>query len=344
MDIMTVLQEYAKKKIPFRVNMPISDMPQNYGEDIAPLLVGARRELLSFVSMIAWTTHNDGTEEFYNLSIDSSLNFCSRLKYTDGYENQEHTHDYIELCYVAEGSLTIYIAGGAHVIGKGDFCLISSNSPHHEKMNHNESSVVYLGIDNSLMDNSYNENYTATYTNELLQFINKKRSEYSFMRFFRAGKEQTETEKTLAMIATELIGDIPGRKHIIQGYAERIISQLIQEYRADITKSDRNELRKAIAASIGEYIDTNLSTVTVDDIQKHFHYSADHLTRLFKAEYGMTLSLAIQNRRLVKAYDLLMSTNESVETICRLVGYKNIGFFYSKFKSKYGKKPGEIRN
>ena len=50
----------------------------------------------------------------------------------------------------------------------------------------------------------------------------------------------------------------------------------------------------------------------------------------------MNLSNYIQESRVHRAYDLLISTDLSVEAISHQAGYHNIGFFYQKFKQIYG--------
>lgn len=336
MDIKTVLNEYTKKAIPTKNESTIFTSPN---KDL-PFLVGSKRELISMVSMIGWTTHTDGTQDFFYLSMNRSLNFYTTTKFLDGYENTEHTHSYIELCYVANGSLTISISGQQHLIKKGDFFLISSNAPHHEIMRYDNSTIVYLALDDMFLAES---DESSDYTKTLKKFINRKRSEYSYMLFHHSGNSLTETENTLALITKELIDNLTERKDMIICLTMRLINLLLMEYRADIQKSDRDEMQETLIASICSYIDSNISTVTVDDIHHYFHYSSDYLTRLFKAKFGSSLSSTIQDKRLIKAHELLISTNMTVEDISIEVGYNNIGFFYSKFKAKYHCTPKAVR-
>lgn len=129
----------------------------------------------------------------------------------------------------------------------------------------------------------------------------------------------------------------------IIGYVERIIDLLTKEYQIHIAQIDKKELHAAIVKSICEYIQNTLPTVSVNDISEKFNYNPDYLNRLFKKEMKMNLSNYIQESRVHRAYDLLISTDLSVEAISHQAGYHNIGFFYQKFKQIYGATPHNIR-
>ena len=163
------------------------------------------------------------------------------------------------------------------------------------------------------------------------------------MLFSPIKQKITRTASTFELIMQELMDELPGKKRLLIGYVERIIDLLTKEYQIHIAQIDKKELHAAIVKSICEYIQNTLPTVSVNDISEKFNYNPDYLNRLFKKEMKMNLSNYIQESRVHRAYDLLISTDLSVEAISHQAGYHNIGFFYQKFKQIYGATPHNIR-
>lgn len=96
---------------------------------------------------------------------------------------------------------------------------------------------------------------------------------------------------------------------------------------------------------VREYIDLHLSdeNLSVSALAAAFHYSADHLNRLFAQYMGDTISQYLTNRRMQTAAELLKCPDLSVGHIARQVGYGNAGYFARGFRKKYGVTPGEYR-
>lgn len=154
------------------------------------------------------------------------------------------------------------------------------------------------------------------------------------MLFSPIKQKITRTASTFELIMQELMDELPGKKRLLIGYVERIIDLLTKEYQIHIAQIDKKELHAAIVKSICEYIQNTLPTVSVNDISEKFNYNPDYLNRLFKKEMKMNLSNYIQESRVHRAYDLLISTDLSVEAISHQAGYHNIGFFI-KNSNKY---------
>ena len=118
-------------------------------------------------------------------------------------------------------------------------------------------------------------------------------------------------------------------------YASQYIGSLAKEVQGDTASA----LETAVS-----YIDAHLAEeLSVRDLAGLCYVSADHLTRLFKKKFGMTVSEYIQDRRIRLAGDLLASGSLSISAVSNTVGFGNYSYFTEQFKKFYGMTPREYQ-
>lgn len=74
-----------------------------------------------------------------------------------------------------------------------------------------------------------------------------------------------------------------------------------------------------------------------------YHYSQEHICRVFKKYMNETITDYINNKRLDLAVTLLCNTNKTVQTICHECGFESIPYFTRIFKEKFRKSPAKFR-
>ena len=118
-------------------------------------------------------------------------------------------------------------------------------------------------------------------------------------------------------------------------YGQQYIQSLHQ-----VTKSDTaNALDNAVS-----YIDAHLAEeLSVRDLAAVSFVSADHLTRLFKKKYGMTVSEYIQDKRIRLAGELLRQGDATISMVANMVGFGNYSYFTEQFKKRFGCTPREYQ-
>lgn len=121
----------------------------------------------------------------------------------------------------------------------------------------------------------------------------------------------------------------------IRQYGEQYIDSLAKETRGETA----NALEQAVA-----YIEGHLAEeLSVRDLAAGCYVSADHLTRLFKKKYGMTVSEFIQDRRITLAGELLSRGDQTISMVANTVGFGNYSYFTEQFKKRYGMTPREYQ-
>ncbi len=84
-------------------------------------------------------------------------------------------------------------------------------------------------------------------------------------------------------------------------------------------------------------------TLKLAELARRFGYTTDHITRLFKAEYGMPPHRYQIGLRMEHAQWLLENTALGVEQIAYSVGYRDFSAFYRSYRKTYGYSPREVR-
>lgn len=93
-----------------------------------------------------------------------------------------------------------------------------------------------------------------------------------------------------------------------------------------------------------KYVSLRLNTrISLDEVADHLHLNASYFSRLFKKESGMTFIEYVTGLKMERAKELLDQTNNTVGTICELLGYDNQSYFIKTFKAHAGVTPMEYR-
>jgi AraC family transcriptional regulator len=96
--------------------------------------------------------------------------------------------------------------------------------------------------------------------------------------------------------------------------------------------------------TVRDFIAANLADkLTLPQIASQVHLSPSHFARQFKTATGMSLHQYILERRLLLAYDLLLTTNLPIGEIAALVGFADHSHLTHCFKRRFGVPPHIIR-
>ena len=113
------------------------------------------------------------------------------------------------------------------------------------------------------------------------------------------------------------------------------------EYVQSMKQDTENDLRNSIKTYIDEHCcDLDFSVQTTAEL---FDMSAYTLRHHFKSYTGITISEYVSARQIEKAKHLLITSDESIQSIVQQVGHYDSSNFIRKFKQNVGLTPGEYR-
>ena len=94
-----------------------------------------------------------------------------------------------------------------------------------------------------------------------------------------------------------------------------------------------------------EFIEDNYHRpLELKEVASRLGYSSAYLTNLVRKKTGRTVKQWIIERRMNKARQLLLNTEESVTQIAAKTGYLDTGYFIRQFKQLHGTSPNLWRN
>ena len=84
--------------------------------------------------------------------------------------------------------------------------------------------------------------------------------------------------------------------------------------------------------------------ITIEDIANYLSLNKNYLIRLFRAELKTTPHRYILETRLLRARQLLVHSDYSVQQVALLCGFNTPSYFIKSFKTRFGKTPVAYRN
>jgi AraC family transcriptional regulator of arabinose operon len=108
--------------------------------------------------------------------------------------------------------------------------------------------------------------------------------------------------------------------------------------RAEESDSDRRLLK------VVEYINAHyIEDLHISDLARIAHLSVSRFAHIFKNQYKISPSAFVENQRIAKARELLLSTHRSVQEIADMTGFSNQFHFSARFKKLTGQSPSQFR-
>ena len=129
---------------------------------------------------------------------------------------------------------------------------------------------------------------------------------------------------------------------LLQSIVLELIHKIIQEARQQAWRIRKKYGYCFEINEVFEYIKQNLcEDLCLENVASHFSLSPIHFHNLFKKAVGVTLREYVQEQRLKKAIDLLLTTSMTLTQIAYASGFSSQSYFSFVFKQKMKKTPRE---
>lgn len=109
------------------------------------------------------------------------------------------------------------------------------------------------------------------------------------------------------------------------------------------TRNDSNHQR--LIVRITKFLDDNYNdpNLSLSSIAQSIHLTESYISSFFKQNKGINIQNYIEQKRMIKAVEMLKGTNLTTAEIVKMVGYYNINTFYKAFKRNFSMTPKECR-
>lgn len=253
----------------------------------------------------------------------------------------EHRHNYVEMMYVVQGSITHYIEGKELVLRKGDVLMLNQHVSHAIKRAEYED----IGINFIALPEFFEVPLTMLHEkNVLVDFVigaMRQKNPVSHYLLFRL-KEDLQVENLMenmieSMLHTHCNEDIANQ------YTMGLVFLYLLNHLENLSHNSSLDYKETVVQAVMEYINSDCKNANLSKIAEDTHQSMTVLSKLIKQKTGYKFQELLQRRRFQKAVYLLMETELTVEDIALEVGYENQSYFYRQFQKRYGMTPAKYR-
>lgn len=253
----------------------------------------------------------------------------------------EHRHNYIEIMYVCQGSVTHCIEGKEVTMQSGDLLLMNQYVKHSVKTTGGDDIAInFIALPEFFeipLKMLHGNNILADF---LVNTLCLRHQKSDYLLYHLGGK--LEIENLMENMIISMLNEEKNSDSLNQ-YSMGLVFLYLMNYVDRLTTNTLKNTNNIIIQSVLDYIDKHYKTAKLEKIAEDFHRSLPALSKMIKQKTGFTFQELLQEKRFEKAASYLTETNLSIEEIVVAVGYENQSYFYRKYREKYGMTPRDYR-
>lgn len=248
-----------------------------------------------------------------------------------------HRHNFVEVLYVCEGSLTNIIDGKKVVVNKGELLFLNQFTKHEIlKAGQNDIAINFMVLP-EFFDVAYsmtgNDNMLADFLVNVLR-QDEERGEYLHFKV----AEVLQIQNLLENIIYSLVNGEENRERINQTIMGLIFMYLVESVQY-VEMRLPNQYENMISMTTLDYIEQKYRTATLTELCTRLHLPMHVLSKMIKKSTGFNFKELLQRKRLNKAVELMCETDLPISDIIAAVGYENNSYFHRVFKEHYHMTP-----
>ena len=252
-----------------------------------------------------------------------------------------HRHNFVEVLYVCEGSLTNIIDGKKVVVNKGELLFLNQFTKHEIlKAGQNDIAINFMVLP-EFFDVAYsmtgNDNMLADFLVNVLR-QDEERGEYLHFKV----AEVLQIQNLLENIIYSLVNGEENRERINQTIMGLIFMYLVESVQY-VEMRLPNQYENMISMTTLDYIEQKYRTATLTELCTRLHLPMHVLSKMIKKSTGVNFKELLQRKRLNKAVELMCETDLPISDIIAAVGYENNSYFHRVFKEHYHMTPRVFR-
>jgi len=252
-------------------------------------------------------------------------------------EFPEHSHDYVEMVYMCQGTTTHILSGKEVILRQGELLLLGQNARQQIARAEEDDIAVNFIIRPEFFEQTLP--YLGTEQTPLRRFLIDSLCGGNGRYLHFQVADVLPVQNLVENLLFTLTCDTPYKQGINQMTMGLLFLQLSN-------CSDRlqaaTEEETAIVRLL-RYIEEHYRDGSLTEAAAFMHYDVTWLCREIKRRTGKTYTQLVREKRLSQAAWLLQNTTWRITDIANSVGYENISFFHRIFCSHFGCTPKEYR-
>ena len=266
--------------------------------------------------------------------------FIELLTWTGG-PSSLHTHDYIELLYVLQGTAKHTLDGVTTTISKGDYLIVDYGS-YHKYAPIGDTPFTVLNclfsprlFDRALSNRFHLQDITDSSSFDIQYYFLKDRPN-KFIYHDTDG----HVRKNLEFMLEEFKRKDMGYREIIRCQLTILLLEMMRSIKLPDVAPQENNLVSYITNYTKQHFSEKL---TLESITKNVPYSLPSISLIFKKQTGLTFREFLQQVRIHESCRLLITTKEPISNIIEMTGYSDAKTFNAIFKRETGVTPSQFR-
>lgn len=252
-----------------------------------------------------------------------------------------HTHNFVEVVYMCEGSTHHVINGTNVILQKGELLFISQTAK--QEIYPAEESDVAVNFIVLPEFFTYGLNMMSAENNQLRSFVvdclTQGKEDTGYLHFKVA--DVLPVQNLMENLIWTIVRKEPNKRSIQQATMGLLFLQLMN--RIDRMETAKEDKEQKLVMDVLSYIESHYRDGELEKLANELHYDMRWLSKEIKKRTGQTYTELIQQKRLQQAAYLLTTTKRNVLDIGLAVGYDNISYFHRIFQKQYGMTPRRYR-
>ena len=251
-----------------------------------------------------------------------------------------HSHNYVEIVYVCEGTVTHVVGERSITLKQGDLLFLSQGAVHSVHRAGERDIAVNFIVRPAFFAEplSMIGEETTPLRNFLVGCLCGDVADAGYLHFevTRIRPVQNLIENLLWL----LIENTPQKRKLVQTTMGLLLMQLLLHTSALTTGNEDD----SVVWETLRYVETNYAQGTFAALVNRLHFDPSWLSRKIKKKTGKTFTELIQDKRMSQAAFLLKNTDRTGADISLSVGYENVSYFHRHFAKTFGCSPKHYRD
>ncbi|WEV37416.1 AraC family transcriptional regulator [Lactobacillus sp. ESL0677] len=242
-----------------------------------------------------------------------------------------HWHEQIELLFCISGYLNVSISNHQFLMGKNDIIYIRSNQLH-STFSPSPNHVLCIQIPIKWLHYNLGEDFASKWDIAINTVQNDLGSDQILIQKLLHITSLLESKNSDLSTILKIKGEI-----------FLLLDSLIK-YITKLDKADSSTTNTELKIKMLNYVKNNFQTpISLKSISKHFGYSSEYCSRIFKRLIGINFKELLTSYRLSNAYDELLNSNKNLDVIASESGFINYRTMYNAFLKNYKMTPSQLK-
>lgn len=262
-------------------------------------------------------------------------------KRSDSPDLYAHFHDYVELLYLYDGKLRVWLNGKEYAFNEGELIIINSKESHRLESAAPESRYYVIKFNPEIL---WASNGSAKETRYVLPFLS---SSSTHPRVFPASFVSEAGIGALVADAVSAWKNRPvGYELLLRGDVLKIFGHVVgclSDLGVEIKYTVGSGSLYGIMDNIIDYVNKNFTSCDERELAKRYKVSYSYFSRTFKQMMNMSFKEYINYLRINEAQRLLLTTGKSITDISMEMGFSSPSHFINVFRRHMGRAPKQYR-